>query len=830
MQIPTHAAIIISRKNTMRAVGKMLRPRVSLATVGLLLQIIPVIAQNNNVAASYDIERFRLLLHTSSLHLFTSNQGLIDLDSAVVVACHLQNRRTALAYDEGFNPKGRRLPGDSLTSKRMVAKAIQQLSSTTGENRIMLLLELGIHYLFRVGDDSVDVEEARKYFSLAKAEAQVHYPRLSEEASILLSRYYIKSNQPALGKNELLQVLKNRLAAGDAAAIADIQNAIGTNLPYSDPDKIVYLRRALRGYERNSNTIKQIEILSRIIDVHFRQSKIDSVKIGLLRSLDLQEAAGFKHNHYTHSVLSFVEFVLENSYKGLYHATQSVKSMEASGDTALATWFYHRLGTAYQSVEHYDEALLWLDRAISKNYRKKNRMLWYKSFLTAVQVLADLNRHEEGLALINEVVSEYPPDNGFDKMSVAFIKGRCHEGMRHLDQSEKCYREMAYWAGTLTDPQMQKDKAHAYAVLTAHLILLNKISEAKIYLEKAKALLSPASLAYTKEKLYEAEFKIDSASGNYLSAIRHHQKYVALKDSLFNINRTKQIEELKIQYETERQQSDLALLTQKSALQQSELENERLNKNLMLGGAIALIVMLGLLYNRFRIKQQKEKEISRKNADLQRLVEEKEWLMKEIHHRVKNNLQVVVSLLSSQSSFLDNESAQMAIRSSQHRMHAMSLIHQQLYQSDSVATIDMFGYINNLVRYLRESLHTGSKIRFEVNVNDVELDASQAVPVGLILNEAITNAIKYAFSSRDSGVICVTMQRQKGKFDIILQIRDNGSGFQDGFDAKTITSFGLSLITGLTKQLDGSFSFRNDNGVVLTIEFNDELLAKRSLQ
>jgi two-component sensor histidine kinase len=803
---------------------------VSMATISLLLYTGRADAQPQSVAASYDIGRLRLLLQMTSLHLFTSNQGLIDLDSAVIVACGLQNRRMSLAYDEGFNPSGGRLPGDSLPERRTIARTIQQMNSTSGRNRIILQLQLGIHFLFKAGDDSLDMAQARNYLSLAKAEGQVAFPQLSEEAAILLSRCYIKNGQPALGKKELMHVLDKRLKAGRANAIADIENIIGTNLPYSDPEKIVYLRRALRGYERASNVVKQIEVWSRITDVHFRESKIDSVKFELLRSLEMQESIGFKHNHYTHSVLSYVEFLLENSYKGLYHATQSVKSMEATGDTALATWFYHRLGTAYQSVQHYDEALLWLDRAISKNYRKTNRMFWYKSFLTAVQVLADLNRHQEGLTLINEVISEYPPDNGFDKMSVAFVTGRCYEGMHQLDQSEKYYREMAYWAGTLTDLQMQKDKAHAYAVLTLHLILLNKIPEAKIYLEKSKSLISPASLAYTREKLYEAEFKIDSASGNYLSAIRFHQKYVTLKDSLFNVNRTKQIEELKIQYETERQKNEMDLLTQRSALQQSELENERLSKNLVLGSAIALVVLLILLYNRFRIKQQKEKEISRKNADLQRLVEEKEWLMKEIHHRVKNNLQVVVSLLSSQSSYLDSEPAQMAIRNSQHRMHAMSLIHQQLYQSDSVATIDMLGYIKNLVKYLQESLHTGNRIRFEVNVNDIELDASQAVPVGLILNEAITNAMKYAFTSHDNGVICITMKRQQSKFDIMLQIRDNGSGFMEGFDAKATASFGLSLINGLTKQLDGTCTFLNDNGVVLTIEFADELLRNQSVQ
>ena len=137
---------------------------------------------------------------------------------------------------------------------------------------------------------------------------------------------------------------------------------------------------------------------------------------------------------------------------------------------------------------------------------------------------------------------------------------------------------------------------------------------------------------------------------------------------------------------------------------------------------------------------------------------EKEWLLKEIHHRVKNNLQIVISLLNTQSAYVDNEDALLAIQNSQHRMHAMSLIHQKLYQSDNLANIDMSWYIYELISYMRECFDTDNKINFVLDTEKVYLDVAQAVPLGLIINEAISNAIKYAFPADRKGAVKIVLK------------------------------------------------------------------------
>lgn len=203
------------------------------------------------------------------------------------------------------------------------------------------------------------------------------------------------------------------------------------------------------------------------------------------------------------------------------------------------------------------------------------------------------------------------------------------------------------------------------------------------------------------------------------------------------------------------------------------------------------------------------------------MLDEKEWLLKEIHHRVKNNLQTVISLLNSQSAYLENDMALSAIKNSQHRIHSMSLIHQKLYNSENISTINMPNYIKELIEYLRESFSLGQRIRFELKIDPLELDVAQAVPLGLILNESITNSIKYAFPEDRTGMIYVTLEAtSQNKY--LLTISDNGVGFDTTISANKINSFGLSLIKGLSDDLDADYSIENKNGTIIKIEFSKE--------
>lgn len=243
-------------------------------------------------------------------------------------------------------------------------------------------------------------------------------------------------------------------------------------------------------------------------------------------------------------------------------------------------------------------------------------------------------------------------------------------------------------------------------------------------------------------------------------------------------------------------------------------ENQNQNFELVFALSIVSAIVLLLLYKQFRLK----KKLNAQHNVIQKLLCEKEWLLKEIHHRVKNNLQIVISLLHIQSEYLDNEDALMAIQNSQHRMYAMSLIHQKLYQSDNLANIDMSWYIYELIRYMKEWFDTDAKINFILNTEKVYLDVAQAVPFGLIINEAVNNAIKYAFPLDKKGEVIIEL-KSNGADNYQLIIADNGVGLPKDFEETERNSLGMNLMMGLTDQIDGIFEMKTQNGLIIKITF-----------
>jgi two-component sensor histidine kinase len=211
-------------------------------------------------------------------------------------------------------------------------------------------------------------------------------------------------------------------------------------------------------------------------------------------------------------------------------------------------------------------------------------------------------------------------------------------------------------------------------------------------------------------------------------------------------------------------------------------------------------------------------ELQRFTIDNAKLSNEKEWLLKEIHHRVKNNLQIAISLLNTQTYYLDNVKAVEAIRQSRNRMYVLSLIHQRLYQADNLELIHMDGYVPELIGYIDESFAHDRDIRFHLHIGPVQLDVAQAIPIGLIINEAVTNSIKYAFPQQDGGTICIQLKYLDGNA-ILLEIMDDGVGVKPGFDIKQTHSMGMQLIDTLNEQLEGTMTIENKNGLRISILF-----------
>jgi two-component sensor histidine kinase len=195
---------------------------------------------------------------------------------------------------------------------------------------------------------------------------------------------------------------------------------------------------------------------------------------------------------------------------------------------------------------------------------------------------------------------------------------------------------------------------------------------------------------------------------------------------------------------------------------------------------------------------------------------EKETLLKEVYHRVKNNLQVVQSLLTLQRHALPEGPGREALHDSVQRVRSMALVHEKLYQSGNLAAVSLHSYTRDLMRQIAESHGADARlVTLHTEIMNIETGLDSAVPFGLMLTELVTNCLKHAFPQRRGGEIRVTLVRQAD--GDMFTVADNGVGFDDGFDPEgRSTSMGLQLATGLARQLGGELSFRSEGGAVVS--------------
>jgi PAS domain S-box-containing protein len=215
-------------------------------------------------------------------------------------------------------------------------------------------------------------------------------------------------------------------------------------------------------------------------------------------------------------------------------------------------------------------------------------------------------------------------------------------------------------------------------------------------------------------------------------------------------------------------------------------------------------------------------DITEKKINEKKIVaslEEKEVLLKEIHHRVKNNLQVISSILNLQSMYVKDKNTLEILDESRNRIRSMAIIHEHLYQTTNFSSISFTDYIRNIVSHLLSSYSTDDKqIEFIDDLHMVQLSLDQAIPCGLILNELVSNSLKYAFSGKKKGTITVTLKEKANKIE--LRIEDDGSGFPEKFDIFKTNTLGLQLVNTLVDQLEGEIKYKSYHGIKYLITFD----------
>ncbi len=278
---------------------------------------------------------------------------------------------------------------------------------------------------------------------------------------------------------------------------------------------------------------------------------------------------------------------------------------------------------------------------------------------------------------------------------------------------------------------------------------------------------------------------------------------------------------------------EATLKTNEKELQvEQEKRQSAMLKWMVIGALLILIIVIWAFVGqqRARKKLALQNNIIRQQQDaLQQSLGEKDMLLKEIHHRVKNNLTVIGGLLELQSNAMDDEKAKAAMVEGQGRVRSIALIHQRLYQHENLAAIEFGGFVKEMLQQVTSVFkQPGQILTTDIKVPETLLDVDTAVPLGLILNELLTNSYKYALMPGKNGHISISLHpKDAGHFELIY--KDNGPGLPEGFNLKKATSMGLRLIHRLSVQLGGSATWHFDDSCIFTIQFTDTKTRKQEV-
>ncbi|WP_426667443.1 tetratricopeptide repeat-containing sensor histidine kinase [Mucilaginibacter sp. McL0603] len=708
--------------------------------------------------------------------------------------------------------------------------------TTAGSERLEILIKLGSFYLYKLGEFKSDLDSADLFLSQAQElSAKLKSSKFQNKTSLLKADVLIERGDLPKARIAYLQVIDSYMRSGEKEEAAHIWLSIAVRTMYLDDSTAM---RGLRGFEHAlkiytelHNKEKEAGVLKYIGDWLLRQGKLDGSENELLKALSIYKSIGYKKLHYTYDRLVQINNIKGNFNKALYYSLEMIKSVQATRDTGQAYFLYGRIADVYNNLNEDDKSKYWYKRALVNG--AKDPELFYDVNNSLISLMIKEGKKKEALEFLLKLIKKRPPIDESDNLTVATRLGECYSLLGKDDLAEKYYQQAVTIAERVS---WKRDGLMANRRMADFYFSHKRYVPASIYFHKVLAIQRGIGEVDTIRNTYLKLFKTDSATGNYLSAIKNYQRYKLLTDSIFTVAKARQIAQLQLQYEKDRK---VQQLENKGKLQQAELQHAGTVWDFTIAGAGLLFISLVLGYRRYRQKQhsnrllqKQQQEINLINQSLQltvaekdSLLIEKDWLLKEVNHRVKNNLHMVISLLESQAIYLENDALE-AMQSSKHRIFSMSLIHQKLYQSDDVKTIDMSVCLPELVSYLRDSFDTGKHIHFNLEVDPIQLSVSQAIPLALVLNEAITNSVKYAFPGNRLGEISIKM-RQTGE-NIELIIGDNGIGMVNATEDPD--SLGLKLMKGLIEEINGQIQFENHKGTKITISFKiDRLVENYSL-
>ncbi|HEY1038808.1 MAG TPA: tetratricopeptide repeat protein [Bacteroidia bacterium] len=482
-----------------------------------------------------------------------------------------------------------------------------------------------------------------------------------------------------------------------------------------------------------------------------------------LRYLNLALQIGKKLNDedllsITNTYIAQVNVKLKQYQRGINAYKQTLQYFEREGKTRNQAIVYNNIGNVYVEQDLYDSALFWFNKSYDLNKSVGN---------------------EKGMALALS-------NKGF-----VYLEQKKYKQAE--DDLLNAYRKYDSLNSDISLVLLSSNLARLYTET-------NKTDKAIQHAEKAEKLGADVASYEQLVNVYNSLAGLHERRKEYDKAFHYARLQLQFSDSLANENAQRIQNEFSTRFETQSLNDKIILLDNTNKLKDAEIEKKKARQNLFIATGVAALIIIILLFYVLRSKNKTQKELESKNIIIEKALQERGVLLKEIHHRVKNNLQIISSLLSLQGGYGDSISTEELVKQSESRIKSMALIHEKLYQSDNLKEINLSDYLDSFMEQLSNLLFFKEKgISYELNVEKINLDIDRIVPLGLIMNELITNSVKHAFKETKSGKIEIKGNTNNGNF--IISVTDNGKGMPEKFVLEKTNSLGIRLIRGLANQI-----------------------------
>lgn len=647
---------------------------------------------------------------------------------------------------------------------RIIDSLKHELSKANDTSRILLMCTLAREYR----------HYEPHYFLKYTLQAKSLSEQLNYKKGIAFSLYNMGTYNANHGDHKTaLVMLDSSLAMARRHNFSDLQNkvliAIGNSLldlngDYKTARK--YYNIVLKSTENEKDYALQIDALDRLAGIYDHLGIYDSAPVYYLRALELAEK--------TKDSMMIGRVMINLGLQEATHGDQNKAIEYYQGSLAIATKIKNKMVAAYCLL---NLACVWMD--------KKENEKAIEDFLKALKLATELDYK----ALI---------------ISLHIHLGYAYYGMGNFDKA------FEYYQYGFVHAKENKELLDVVRILNGMASVLKEKKEYKkaiAYLDQALEMNKNAEYKEELSETYSRLAKIYAEQNDFKNAYHYHLLYKTVDSSIFNTEREISKNEITAKYQNEKKNKEILVLKKNNEIKDLQLSNNRVIILAVVIILILAIIIFLIFYNKFQIKKKAN--------------EEKEVMLREIHHRVKNNLQIILSILNIQARKTNDRKIMDFIKESESRIQAMAIIHEKLYRSENLASISFHEYVIDLIEFIYKIYNVDrEKINYAISDPNIHLDINTAVPLGLIINEMVCNSLKHGFAEKERGTIFIQLNCLKPK-EYELIIGDTGNGLPENFDIKNTTSLGLKLIQTLTRQLEGKLHIGGGTGTMFSIYFKE---------